>query len=287
MIQDEIEKYVEWKASYAPRAAINYRNWLIKFDKEIDKPIGKITITDIVDFKNRLDLKYSPYTIQLAMVAINNFFKFMRMQDIKCLRSDLIKIPKTSAKSYQAISEEEYERILDSIPLFSFSTRRDKLIIRLLWETGIRVSELCDLNITDIDPKKAQAVIRTKKTTRKRQIFWSEKTHKLLLVFLRERISKNHSPALFIGNHNKRSTERLTTRAVQRSVKFYAEQAGVEKKVTPHSFRHGKAHNILEKGGSVKHIQAILGHSEKNPAASFTYLQFNDKEMEEYARSFL
>ena len=178
-------------------------------------------------------------------------------------------------------------KILNVIPRPHFNGKRDKLLIRLLWETGVRVSELCDLDITDIDPQNAMTVIRTKKTDRKRQIFWSEETHRLLLEYLKERRVKNHSPALFIGTHFSYTTKRFTCRAVQRSVKYFADRAGLEKKISPHSFRHGKAHNILAKGGSVKHIQAILGHSEKNPAASFTYLQFDNKEMEQYAKRYL
>ena len=286
-MKNEINKFIEWKATYAPRASVNYKSWLLRLDEEIKKPLEKIVLDDIVAFKNRLDSHYSPYTIQLAMVAVNNYFKFWRLQDVKCLQPELIKIPKTCAKSYQAVSPEEYEKLIKAIPSFDFNSRRNNLMVRLLWETGVRVSELCDLDITDVDPEKAQAVIRTKKTDRKRQIFWSEETHRLLLEYLKERRIKNHSPALFIGSHFSYTTKRLTTRAVQRMIKYFAERAGLEKKISPHSFRHGKAHSILAKGGTVKHIQAILGHSDKNPAASFVYLQFDNKEMEKYAKQYL
>ncbi|MCK4592156.1 tyrosine-type recombinase/integrase [Candidatus Parcubacteria bacterium] len=68
---------------------------------------------------------------------------------------------------------------------------------------------------------------------------------------------------------------------------MFVREAGIERKISPHSFRHAKAHNILDKSGTVKDIQFILGHSENNPISAFSYLRLNSKEAEKRAKMFL
>ena len=285
-MQEKIEKYIEWKATYTIRACINYRPWLEKFQEYTKKPIEKITIEDIVKFRKYLDAHYGAYSIQFAFIVIQNFFKFWRMQGIDCLNPQLIKTPSVLQKSYNAINEEEYLSLIKVSFGDDFINTRNRLVVHILWETGIRVSELTDLNTTDIDPKNKFTIIRTKKSSRKRQIFWTEKTHKLLLEYLSIRATVSHSSALFVGAGSY-ITRRITTRQVQRNIKTLCMKAGIKKRISPHSFRHGKAHYILNRGGNPRHVGAILGHSEKNPAASFIYLQFNNKELEKIAKGFL
>ena len=285
-MKDKIERYIAWKATYTTRACINYKPWLLKFQEYTKKPIEKITIEDIVKFRKYLDSHYGTYSIQFAFVVLQNFFKFWKLQGIECLSPVLIKIPSTLQKSYNAISEEEYKKLINASYGDDFINTRNRLLVHVLWETGIRVSELIDLDTTDVVPERCGAIIRTKKSSRRRQIFWSKETHKLLLEYLPERAKVSHTPALFVGAGTY-VTKRITPRQVQRIIKMLCIKEGIRKRISPHSFRHGKAHYILDKGGNPRHVGAILGHSEKNPGASFIYLQFNNKELEKIAQTFL
>lgn len=278
-----IEEYIAWKATHAPRASVNYRTWLEKFARKVNKPLSKITVNDVVEYHKSLS-HYSPYTIQFAMVAVKNFIRFQRVQGRKCVAPELIRVKKVTANSYRALSVDEFNRTIAKVSTNSFYGKRDDLILRLLFETGIRLSELCDLNISDIDPIYSTTLIATKKTVNKRQIFWSEDTRKRMATYLpiREGISK--SPALFTGRHTGKISQRLSHRAVQRMVKKYLTRAGINGR-SPHSFRHGKAHQLRDSGASLPLISQVLGHVD--PKSSFRYMKDHDAEFEQNARRFL
>jgi site-specific recombinase XerD len=162
-------------------------------------------------------------------------------------------------------------------------------MIRLLWDTGVRVSELCDMDITNIDENKTSAVISTKKTGKKRIIVWSNETHDLLLKYMPIRLELhriNKSTALFIGTeHGKGWSVRLTPRSVQRRVMYYVNRAGIKEKITPHSFRHGWAHKRRDQNAPLSFIQRGLGHL--NPVSTFVYEQYCDNEFEKSAMNYL
>lgn len=281
-----VKQYLDWKAISHPRAAVNYRIWLERFISITGSDYDTAEIGDIVKFKNWLSDNFQPKSVELAMIIIQNYFKFWKLQGKNCISPELVKVPKTVANSYQPISFAEYCSILSFIRPNTFWELQKLIIVHLLFETGIRVSELCDLNISDIDPEKSTTTIRTKKTAKLRQIFWSVETHIMLRTFLAERKELNSTPALFVAKFRDGTpTRRMTVRTVQRIIKDLCNKAGIEKKISPHSFRHGRAHRILELGGNPKQIQAILGHS--SPMSSFTYMQWNDQELEQAARKFL
>lgn len=278
-----IEEYLEWKSTHAPRASVNYRVWIEKFSRQVNKPLSKITVTDVTAYYKSL-AKYSPYTIQFAMVAVKNFIRFQRVQGRKCLAPELIRTKKVIANSYRALSVDEFNRMVSRVETTSFYGKRDDLIIRLLFDTGIRLSELCDLNISDIDPVVSTAVIATKKTINKRQIVWSTDTHMRLMTYLPIREGILKSPALFTGRFKGKASPRLSHRAVQRMVKKYFTLAGISG-CSPHSFRHGRAHQWRDNGASLPFIQQALGH--RDPKSSFVYMKDHDKEFERNARRFL
>jgi len=282
---EKIATYLEWKASYTTRASVNYGIWLGKYKLITGKGIDDTTVHDVLKFRKWLDEHYQPKSIEFAMIVLSNFFKFYRMQGVKCLDPYLIKVPKTKANSYQAVSSEEYVSMLSFIKPTTFVEFEKLIVLRLLWETGIRVSELCSINLSMFDPEKMNMVISTKKSRNVRQIFWSVETHIFLKEFMRLRREVDEKPPMLIGLKNGRPPSRITPRTVQRWIQELAKKAKIEKKISPHSFRHGKAHKILDQGGNPKDVQAILGHS--NPASSFTYLQWNDKEFERRAMMFV
>lgn len=281
-----VQQYLEWKATYAPRASINYRIWLERFISVTGKDVDTAGVGDIVEFRKWLDARYQPKSIELAMVVVKNYFKFWKLSGFNCISPELVRVPRTVANSYQAISFEEYCSVLSFIRPNNFWELQKLVIVRLLYETGMRVSELCDLNISDIDPAKMCAMIRTKKTAHLRKIFWSVETHVFIREFLIQRKELNSTPAFFVARFLDGSpSRRMTVRTVQRIIKALCVRAKITKQISPHSFRHGKAHRILDLGGNPKDVQAVLGHC--NPSSSFTYLQWNDQEFEKRAKMFL
>src|ERR1035437_990113 len=179
-MHEKIQEYLEWKATYAHRASINYKIWLHHFVKVCgDKAIEDYRSTDVSNYHKWLETNYGSYCIQYGMIVIKNFFLYYKLNNYNCLSPALIRTPRINVKSHRAITEEEYKRVVDIIPTNEFLFLRDSILIRLLWDTGVRVSELCDLDLTQINENKPSAIISTKKTGKKRAIVWSEETHQL------------------------------------------------------------------------------------------------------------
>ncbi|MBN4051397.1 tyrosine-type recombinase/integrase [bacterium AH-315-M05] len=293
-MEKKIKEYLEWKATYATRASINYRKCLYLFVEVCgDKELSKYTVNDTVKFKVWLDGKYAPSYVQFMTIVLKNFFKFFKEQDYKCLAPSLIKVPRAKAKSHRAITREEHERILSVIPTNEFLPLRDSIMLRILWDTGVRVSELCDLDVSQISEKKRSTVISTKKNENMRIIVWSKETHEYLMKYMPIRIElENLHPgtkALFVGQKGGHPgggwTARITPRTVERKVKYYSAVAGIKEKITPHSYRHGWGHERRDKNAPLAFIQRGLGHVD--PSSTFIYEQYNDNEFVRNAKSYL
>ena len=286
-----IKEYLEWKGTYAHRASVNYKIWLKRFVEVCGiKHLDNYDVSDVVKYRNWLEGHYSPCTVSFATVVMKNFFQYCKTQNYSCLSPTLIRLPRINAKSHRAVTENEYNKIISVILLNEFIPLRDSIMIRMLWDTGVRVSELCDLDISQIDEQKRSAVIKTKKTGKHRIIVWSDETHQLLKKYMAIRLElhryNNKSSALFVGcNKGSGWSMRLTSRSVQRSIKYYVDRAGIKEKITPHSFRHGWAHKRRDKNAPLAFIQRGLGHS--NPISTFVYEQYNDLEFERSANSYL
>lgn len=284
-MNEEIEIYLNWKGTYAPRAKESYEIWLRKFNNFVHKEIKNVEIFDLVSFKNHLEkLNYRPKSVQYAFSVLHNFFKFWSKKRNLIIQWEEIKIPKAQSTPHQAITIEEFNKMIASVSIKNFWDLQSKLILYLLYDTGMRVAELCDLNVGDIE--QGSAVVKSRKVNLRRRVFWSEDTQGILDIFLEKRLQINSSQSLLIGRFlDGTPSKRLTTRSVQRKIKEIGERAGLKKKITPHSFRHGKAHQILQKKGTVKDVSAILGH--QHPMSSFIYLQWSDMELKERAEKFL
>ncbi len=286
MLQNK-ERYLRYKLSYTEAAYATYGLWLNKFEEVIRKGESEVTVDDISQFKVWLSVRHAEKSVQYAMTILHNYFVFLKLNDIPCLNPALIKIPKGRAVSYEAVTPEDYQKILAfvdrTVPKNELRYLQMQLIIRILGETGVRVSELTSLTLDNINLHKCGALIENKKNKFMRWIYWSSLTNELLKQYLpaRENMNRN-TRALFVGRNI--DDKGLSRRSVERIIKMCREGAGM-KNIVPHSFRHGTAHNILEKGGNVADVQKTLGH--RSPLSSMKYLQYSDKEHERRAKKFL
>ena len=290
-MREIIKEYLDWKATYAKKASINYRIWLERFVEVCgEKELSQYNISDYTKYQLWIEMRYSPASTQLATVVLKNFLMFCVHNNYPCLSPTLIRVRRIIAKSHRAITEREFERVIAEIPNNKeFSTLRDKVVIMLLWDTGVRVSELCDLNLSHITETKMSAVIHTKKTLKQRVIVWSEETHKELMEYMALRLqlqNANKAQALFLGLvHGKVWSTRMTARTVQRIIRYYVNRAKINERITPHSFRHGWAHKRRDQNAPLSFIQRGLGHL--SPVSTFIYEQYNDTEFVNNAQNYL
>ena len=282
-MQEKINKFLEWKATYHVPASIKYRKPIERFaDVCGDKLLHKYTIEDIVLYNRWLSRQFSNETVRYALTILKHFFNFYHSQHVKCLSSIFIAMPKKlPAHSHRAITEEEVRRMIREIEGESFISYRNLLILLMLWDTGIRVTELCRMQISDLDLQKRQAVIATEKRQIMRIILWSESTNIHLIKYLEihkrhfENVGDRDIP-LFVSSRSKKKIECLTRETVERIVSYYARKAGIKKKTTPHTFRHGWAHVRRDLGAPLSFVQKGLGHA--SPISTQVYQQFTDPE---------
>ena len=185
--------------------------------------------------------------------------KFLDFHDIHFLEE--IKNPKRTKSLPKSLNEKEVQDLINAVdweaeetPNKKRSKIRDKVILALLYSTGLRISELTGLIRRDIDFEERTIRVRGK-GEKDRIVLFDEKTKDLLMEYLDLRDSD--SEYLFTN----RQDNKLSSRYVQIMIKKYADKAGIRKKVTPHILRHSFATHLLKNGVDIRVIQQLLGHS--------------------------
>ena len=276
-------KYLQWKEGHCISAHKSYSYPIRHFLAWLKKDVSEIKQYDIQDYQARLAGRYSPATVAISLYAIKDYLKYCQRLGLCSLEVNLIRAPKVPEKQIIIYSENDFIKF-QKLREDEFWHSAKKLAIYLLWDTGVRASELVSINISSLETTKQSCIITTKKNLLVGQISWSDTTHNLLIKYLGTRICLNQKDALFIGKGDNRGRDRLTTRSLERWVKKACEQAGVEYKGV-HAFRHAKAHRMAENGARVDEIKTILRH--KNPISSFKYLRYSETEQKKIAEKYL
>lgn len=289
-IEQAIDQYLLWKDSHTTTASKQYKVRLSSFMSHFgnNRELKEISGNDIVQYHNTMASSYSLNTVAYSARILKNFFDFWRGRGKTTLNPKEIIPIRFVKRLKQAVTEDDVEDMTDLLDKRVFSDLTKKVIISLLWDTGMRVSELCDLTLSDINEKNVQGVrtayTRSRKSLRYNLIAWSKTTDDLLTMYLGVRLCKYpHTDYLFVSPKLKNT--KLTTRTIQRWIKELANMAMIDKEITPHSFRHGKAHNMLDRGATMRDVQAILRHA--NPVSSFHYVGVNETKLTEIASQYL
>lgn len=303
-LQREFLEYLEIEKGRSLKTLENYDHYLkrffeyakIKFPDEIDEE----KVRDFRIWLNRqktvLGSELKKKTQNYYLIALRCFLKYLVKRKIKSLNPEVIELAKTPERELDLISSKELQRILKSTEGNDIRSLRDKAILNLLFSTGLRVSELCSLNIDSIDFSKDDFSVRGK-GDKVRIVFVSEEAKNALKNYLDKRGDINKS--LFIripflkvtasisANNSKNLTNkftRLTPRSVQRIIKHYAVKSGITKKLTPHGLRHLFATDLLENGADIRSVQTMLGH--KNITTTQIYTHISDKYLKEIHKKF-
>ena len=148
------------------------------------------------------------------------------------------------------------------------ASRRDYLILKVLWESGMRVSELAALTPGDLEPQNHAIVIRNGKGNKSRRVYVDYKTETMKTLCRYVSATKVSEDVPIFG---------VKTNQIRNIVKKYGNMAGVD--IHPHSFRHSFAINMVRQGTDLRRVQQLLGHTNLNTTA--VYLQFKDADMRE------
>lgn len=228
-------------------------------------------------YKNDNDGKeLSILTQSYHLIALRGFLTYLSRRDIPSLPADKIILPKTVRKQVTFLQYDEVVNLIDNIPLDSEQGLRDRAIIELLFSSGLRVSELVNLNRDHINLKRREFMVRGK-GQKDRPVFVSQHAAEHVDNYLQAR--QDSLPALFLS-YSRRSTKptmsgdyrRLSARSIQRMVSHYARLAGITKHVSPHTMRHSFATDLLMNGADLRSVQSLLGHSSISTTQVYTHV---------------
>lgn len=294
LILDYVE-HLEVEGGRSAKTAENYRLYLERFVEFSDDIIvGNIT-SEIVRkyrlwlnrYKNDGGEALATITQGYHLIALRGFLSYLSKRDISSLSPDKIELPKITRKQVTFLHFDEVNHLLEAIDINEEVGLRDRAIIELLFSSGLRVSELVNLNRDHVNTKRREFMVRGK-GQKDRPVFIGEVAASHVEEYLAVRI--DNLPPLFLSysRNNISSTSggyrRLTARSIQRIIAKYAKLAGITKHVSPHTMRHSFATDLLMNGADLRSVQSMLGHS--NISTTQIYTHVTDEHLREVYERF-
>lgn len=241
----------------------SYVGYLLRFINSLNRLPEDCTKNELIDFllkqKAAYGVKYS--TVKGYVIALRYYFTHVKDNHEFSLK---IPVPKIKDYDIEVISMKEINYLLSVC-----NNSREKLLIQILYETGIRVSELANLNVEQIDFKNKCIYIINGKNKKSRTVYFGSELEATITTYLRD------FPHLFSDTIYSNKYHRLVpicTRNIQRNIEYIVRRTNIKKKITPHVFRHTFAVHFLNFGGSIFRLQKILGHA--NMGTTLHYLQY-------------
>ncbi len=271
--------YLELEKNRSLHTRGNYERYLNAFldFTKIKKP-EDITTEIVMQFRLHLARRAQENGTSLKritqayyIIAIRNFLKYLLKQDYEVLSPDKIELPKIVRRQIEIIEYADLERFLGSPKTNSLRGLRDKAILEVLFSTGLRISELCNLD-RYINLERGEFTVRGK-GEKLRVVFLSDRARQALKHYLDKRGDADEH--LFISltkSETPKVIGKITPRAVQRLVEYYRKKAGITKRITPHQIRHQFATDLLANGADLRSVQEMLGHSNISTTQVYTHV---------------
>lgn len=234
--------------------------------------ITDISASDLSDYRDSLESAgKSPATVSRACASLKALFSYARKEGmIVSDISESLRAPKVFKKRPDILSDREVLRLLSAPDEKNPKGKRDKAMLELLWDTGMRVSELLGIRNGDISLQKDSVKIGG---GRERTVPFDKKTEKYIRDYLenaREKLLSGGTDSGFLFLNV--SGESMSRQGFWKVLKKYGELAGIEQEITPHTLRHSYAAHALRNGKDIKEVQMVMGHADA--ATTQGYLEF-------------
>lgn len=281
--------HLQQEYRYSENTIAAYRNDLSQFLDYVESHSGiklndwsSVSDDDIEAYLIYMKHKDQPYassTIARKVAAIKSFYNFLTAQGIVAENPTIdIDSPKVKKRLPQTLTFAEVERLLEA-PHSGGSAKnlRDVTLLNILYETGMRVTEVVSIQLDDVDLDRALLSSPTRQGE-EREIPLEDSTKQLLVDYLKDgrpQLAKNKIERALFLNHR---GEKLTRQGLWLIIKGYARQVGLNTEVTPHTLRHSFAVHRLSKGSSLEDIQRLLGHANISTTQIYTQMEQSESE---------
>ncbi len=290
-MEQEIKAFI----SYLHNVKATSRNTELSYKRDLSKmghfleeqgitEAGKVTTTNLNSYILYLEKnKFAAATVSRNIASIKAFYHFLIKEGITTEDvSEVLKSPKIEKKVPEILSTEEVFKLLDQPQGDMPKELRDKAMLELLYATGIRVTELISLTMSDVNLQ--MGFIVCKDAHKERVIPFGAEAKKALLSYLnyaRENIITDKNEDILFVNC---SGQAMSRQGFWKLIKFYAKKAGIVADITPHTIRHSFAAHLVENGADLRSVQEMLGHSDISTTQIYANLNHN-KIREVYAKA--
>lgn len=277
-------QYLKLEKSFSPNTLEAYQEDLQKWlrflhDERLD--FRDVTLDDLHRFVAALmDLGIQPRSTARILSGIRAFYRFLKLEnEIESDPTELLESPRIGKHLPDVLTVEEINELIDSIDTGKDEGQRDRAILETLYSCGLRVSELCNLHLSDL--YLAEGFIRVKGKGRKERLVpISQTAIDELTAWFKDRdglaIKPGYEDSVFISPRRGKALSRIT---VFHIIKEQARIAGIRKTISPHTFRHSFATHLLEGGANLRAIQEMLGH--ENIATTEVYMHLDRNRLRE------
>ncbi len=277
---DEFLRHLEISRAASSHTLTAYKQDLAAFSKYLapqNVPFEKVTHLHIRGFLGVESVKLSPASRARRLAGLKSFYKFLtRRKIIDVSPARRVKSPKLPQRLPRAVPVDETFALMEAPSIDKLLGLRDAAMLELLYASGLRVSELCGLDVKDLDVR-AKTVRVMGKGSKERIVPLNEPALDMLREWMARRPevlakpAKKQAPeAMFLNARG----GRLTSRSVERHLKRYVAELGIQRKVTPHSLRHSFATHLLAGGADIRSIQELLGHASLSTTQRYTAVSF-------------
>ncbi len=299
MLNDHLAQFLQhlkYERNLSPHTLRNYESDLEQFklhlsrvEKRDDVPVEQIDRLTIREWMSSLHGDHKKTSVARKLASLRTFFQFLvREGKLESNPAKLVATPKIERKLPNHLSMEDAVRFIETPDINTDLGRRDRAILEFLYATGIRVGELVNIDLADIDFRERMVRV-TGKRKKQRIVPFGEPAQQAVLVYLEKARgnflaeaaeAERDMNAVFLH----RRGGRLTTRSVGRMIDKYIRLCADIHDISPHSLRHTFATHLLDQGADLRDIQELLGHARLSTTQIYTHVSM-EKMIEVYDRS--
>ncbi len=287
---DEFISYLHNVKKLSNNTEVSYRRDLNKMQSYMDS-VGVRSVTDVTpeelhDYIIYLEKNgFATATVSRSVASMKAFYSYLYKQGrIQDDVTAVLKSPKIEKKMPDVLSMEEVARLLDEPSGESPKEIRDKAMLELLYATGIRVTELISLSLSDVNTQMCYIICRDPHQNKERMIpFGSKARMALMNYFAKSRpvfVKDQNCTVLFTNCSGKT----MSRQGFWKLIKHYAARAGIDADITPHTLRHSFAAHLVENGANLRAVQEMLGHSDISTTQIYAHLN-NNRLRQVYAKA--